>query len=130
MGTQSLQADAELCVMISEILEKCGLGKEEYVIKISSRKITEELFKKINLDDNEQKLTALRALDKIDRLGWTGVKQLLGEGRKDKSGDFTKGANLNASNIETIETELKKKSAESNDPVSYTHLTLPTKRIV
>ena len=115
VGTQSLQADAELCVMISEILEKCGLGKEEYVIKISSRKITEELFKKINLDDNEQKLTALRALDKIDRLGWTGVKQLLGEGRKDKSGDFTKGANLNTSNIETIETELKKKSAKSND---------------
>ena len=115
VGTQSLQADAELCVMISEILEKCGLSKEEYVIKISSRKITEELFKKINLDDNEQKLTALRALDKIDRLGWTGVKQLLGEGRKDKSGDFTKGANLNTSNIETIETELKKKSAESND---------------
>ena len=115
VGTQSLQADAELCVMISEILEKCGLGKEEYVIKISSRKITEELFKKINLDDNEQKLKALRALDKIDRLGWTGVKQLLGEGRKDKSGDFTKGANLNTSNIETIETELKKKSAESND---------------
>ena len=115
VGTQSLQTDAELCVMISEILEKCGLSKEEYVIKISSRKITEELFKKINLDDNEQKLTAFRALDKIDRLGWTGVKQLLGEGRKDKSGDFTKGANLNTSNIETIETELKKKSAESND---------------
>ena len=115
VGTQSLQADAELCVMISEILEKCGLGKEEYIIKISSRKITEELFKKINLDDNEQKLTALRALDKIDRLGWNGVKQLLGKGRKDKSGDFTKGANLNTSNIETIETELKKKSAESND---------------
>ena len=115
VGTQSLQADAELCVMISEILEKCGLSKEEYVIKISSRKITEELFKKINLDDNEQKLKALRALDKIDRLGWTGVKQLLGEGRKDKSGDFTKGANLNTSKIKTIETELKKKSAESND---------------
>ena len=115
VGTQSLQADAELCVMISEILEKCGLSKEEYVIKISSRKITEELFKKINLDDNEQKLTALRALDKIDRLGWTGVKQLLGEGRKDKSGDFTNGANLNTSKIKTIETELKKKSAESND---------------
>ena len=115
VGTQSLQADAELCVMISEILEKCGLSKEEYSIKISSRKITEELFKKINLDNNEQKLIVLRALDKIDRLGWTGVKQLLGEGRKDKSGDFTKGADLNTSNIETIEKELKKKSAETND---------------
>ena len=89
-----MQADAELCVMISEILEKCGLTKSEYIIKISSRKITEELFKKINIKDNQQRLTTLRALDKIDRLGWNGVKELLGEGRKDKSGDYTKGANL------------------------------------
>jgi histidyl-tRNA synthetase len=115
VGTNSLQADAELCVMISEILEKCGLSKGEYIIKISSRKITEELFKKINIDTNDRKLTALRALDKIDRLGWEGVKQLLGEGRKDKSGDFTKGANLNSSNIEIIENELKKKSPETED---------------
>jgi histidyl-tRNA synthetase len=115
VGTKSLQADAELCVMISEILEKCGLSKEEYIVKISSRKITEELFKKINIENNDQKLTALRALDKIDRLGWEGVKQLLGEGRKDKSGDFTKGANLSLSNVATIENELKKKSPETED---------------
>ena len=67
-GTKSLQADAELCVMISEILENCGLKKSEYIIKISSRKITEELFKKININDDQQRLTALRALDKIDNL--------------------------------------------------------------
>jgi histidyl-tRNA synthetase len=115
VGTKSLQADAELCVMISEILEKCGLGKKEYIIKISSRKITEELFKKINVDNNEQKLTALRALDKIDRLGWNGVKQLLGEGRKDKSGDFTQGANLSSPIIDIIEKELKKNSPETED---------------
>ena len=101
--------------MISEILEKCGLNKEEYIVKISSRKITEELFKRINIDNNEQKLTALRALDKLDRLGWEGVNQLLGDGRKDKSGDFTKGANLSSSNIEAIENELKKKSPETED---------------
>ena len=101
--------------MISEILEKCGLNKEEYIVKISSRKITEELFKRINIDNNEQKLTALRALDKLDRLGWEGVNQLLGDGRKDKSGDFTNGANLSSSNIEAIENELKKKSPETED---------------
>ena len=115
VGTKSLQADAELCVMISEILEKCGLNKKEYIVKISSRKITEELFKRINIDNNEQKLTALRALDKLDRLGWEGVNQLLGDGRKDKSGDFTKGANLSSSYIEAIENELKKKSPETED---------------
>ena len=115
VGTKSLQADAELCVMISEILENCGLNKKEYIIKISSRKITEEIFKKIKLDGIEQKLTALRALDKIDRLGWDGVKKLLGEGRKDKSGDYTKGANLSSKNIDFIEKELKNKSPETED---------------
>ena len=115
VGTKSLQADVELCVMVSEILDKCGLSKSDYIIKISSRKITEELFKKINIVDENQKLTTLRALDKIDRLGWDGVKQLLGEGRKDKSGDFTKGANLSSENIEIIEKELKNKSPETED---------------
>ncbi len=115
VGTKSLQADAELCVMVAEILEKCSLSKSDYIIKISSRKITEELFKKLNINDNQKKLTTLRALDKIDRLGWEGVKQLLGKGRKDKSGDFTKGANLNSQTIETIEKELKKNSPESDD---------------
>tara|TARA_Y100000590_G_scaffold264365_1_gene297039 strand:+ start:43 stop:1377 length:1335 start_codon:yes stop_codon:yes gene_type:complete len=115
VGTKNLQADAELCVMISEILEMSGLSKSEYVIKISSRKITDELFKKIKIEDVKQKLTTLRALDKIDRLGWDEVKKLLKEGRKDRSGDFTKGANLSLKNIEVIEKELKKKSPETED---------------
>ena len=115
VGTKSLQADAELCVLTSEILEKCGLGKKDYIIKISSRKITEELFKKISINNDDQRLVALRALDKIDRLGWEEVKLLLGKGRKDKSGDFTKGANLSASSIEGIEKELNKKSPETKD---------------
>jgi histidyl-tRNA synthetase len=115
IGTKNLQADAELCVMISEILEKCGLGKDDYIVKISSRKITEQLFKKINIKNKDQRLIILRALDKLDRLSWEGVKQLLGKGRKDKSGDFTKGANLSSLDIQTIENELKKKSPETED---------------
>ncbi len=115
VGTKNLQADAELCILISEILEKCGLNKKEYIIKISSRKITDDLFKKINTDNNEQRLTALRALDKIDRLGWEEVKKLLGKGRKDKSGDFTRGADLTTKNIDLIEKELKKTTPETED---------------
>ena len=44
----------------------------------------------------------LRAIDKLDRLGVDGVRLLLGEGRKDESGDFTKGAQLNESQINII----------------------------
>ena len=68
-----------------------GLIKNFIVLTISSRKITEELFKKINLVNKKQRLTTLRALDKIERLGWNAVKKLLEE---DESGVFTEGANL------------------------------------
>jgi histidyl-tRNA synthetase len=49
-----------------------------------------------------RRLTVLRAMDKFDRLGGVGVRQLLGTGRKDESGDFTKGAELGGAAIETI----------------------------
>ena len=115
VGTKSLQADAELCILISEIFEECGLTKKDYLVKISSRKITEKLFKNININDGEQKLITLRALDKIDRLGWDEVEKLLGKGRKDKSGDFTQGANLNKSSIEIIKKELNKDTPDTED---------------
>ncbi len=115
VGTKNLQADAELCVLISEILEKCGLDKKDYTIKISSRKLTDKLFQNLKITSKDQISTTLRALDKIDRLGWNEAKKLLGEGRKDKSGDYTKGANLNNDQIEIIETTLKDKIPDSED---------------
>jgi histidyl-tRNA synthetase len=115
VGTKNLQADAELCILISEILEKCGLDKTDYIVKISSRKFTYRLFEKLKITSKEQIATTLRALDKIDRLGWEEAKKLLGEGREDKSGDYTKGANLKNDQIKTIEDALKNKSANSED---------------
>jgi len=115
VGTKSLQADAELCLLISEILEKCGLNKKDYTVKISSRKFTDKLFEQLKIKSKEQISTTLRALDKIDRLGWGESKKLLGEGRKDKSGDYTKGANLNSDQIKIIENALKSKTPDSED---------------
>jgi histidyl-tRNA synthetase len=115
VGTRNLQADAELCVLISEILEKCGLTKKDYTVKISSRKFTEELFEKLKIQSSEQISIALRALDKIDRLGWTEVKKLLSKGRKDKSGDFTKGANLNEKQINYLEEKIKDTTPANKD---------------
>ena len=115
VGTKNLQADAELCVLISEILEKCGLDKADYTVKISSRKITSKLFEKLKINSKEQISTTLRALDKVERLGWSEVTKLLGEGRKDKSGDYTKGANLNNDQIKIIEKALNSKNADSED---------------
>ena len=115
VGTKNLQADAELCVLISEILEKCGLDKKDYTVKISSRKFTDKLFEKLKITSKDKISTTLRALDKIDRLGWGEAKKLLGEGRKDKSGDYTKGANLNNDQIKIIEDNLKNNNPNSED---------------
>ena len=115
VGTKNLQADAELCVLISEILDKCGLDKADYIVKISSRKFTDKLFEQLKITSKDQIATTLRALDKIDRLGWEEAKKLLGEGRKDKSGDYTKGASLKNDQIKTIEDALKNKNPNSED---------------
>jgi len=115
VGTKNLQADAELCVLISEILEKCGLDKTDYTVRISSRKFTDKLFEKLKITSKEQISTILRALDKIDRLGWDEAKKLLGEGRKDKSGDYTKGANLKNEQINVIQSALKNELPENDD---------------
>jgi len=115
VGTKNLQADAELCILISEILEKCGLTKKDYTVKISSRKFTEELFEQLKIQSSEQKLITLRALDKVDRLGWPEVKKILGKGRQDKSGDFTKGANLTEQQIGSLEEKIKKTTPTNED---------------
>jgi len=115
VGTKNLQADAELCILISEILEKCGLDKSDYTVKISSRKFTDKLFEKSKIKSKDQISITLRALDKIDRLGWNEVQKLLGDGRKDKSGDYTKGANLKNEQIKIIENSLKNQKPDSED---------------
>ena len=115
VGTKNLQADAELCILISEILEKCGLTKDDYTVKISSRKFTKELFDELKIQSKEQSAVTLCALDKIDRLGWEEVKKILGTGRKDKSGDFTKGAELSDEQIERLEKKIKEAKPSTDD---------------
>ena len=115
VGTKNLQADAELCVLISEILEKCGLEKKDYTVKISSRNYTSEIFEKLKINSEEQISMTIRSLDKVKRLGWEEVKKLLGKGRTDKSGDFTKGADLDDSQINYLEKKIKEIKPESED---------------
>ena len=102
IGTSNLFSDAELCFLISEILNSCGLEKSEFIIKISNRKLSKGLLEKLNITDELKQSITLRAIDKLDRVGVEGVQYLLGKGRKDKSGDFTKGAELEESQIKEI----------------------------
>ena len=108
VGAASPAADAELLLMASDALESLGLKRDEFVLKFNSRKLLDGVLESCGLaldGSHEAQLrrgVVLRAIDKLDRLGITGVRALLGEGRKDESGDFTKGAGLEKSQIEKI----------------------------
>ncbi|MEJ8562999.1 histidine--tRNA ligase [Yoonia sp. GPGPB17] len=97
VGSGSVAADAEICAMLSDTLEAVGIDRGDYVIRVNNRKVLNGVMEVAGLvgDDKEaERGIVLRAIDKLDRLGPEGVRALLGEGRKDASGDFTKGAGL------------------------------------
>src|SRR5882757_6788535 len=105
MGSASPAADAEMCMMAADTMEALGIPRGSYVVKVNNRKVLDGLMETIDLGGEEnagKRLTVLRAIDKLDRLGETGVRQLLGFGRTDDSGDFAKGAGLSTEQIGTI----------------------------
>ncbi len=106
VGTASMAADAEFCMLVADALAALGLKTGEYVVKMNNRKILNGILELVGVpngpEGDAQRLTVLRAMDKLDRLGPDGVRQLLGAGRKDETGDFTKGAGLDSTGIERI----------------------------
>jgi histidyl-tRNA synthetase len=101
VGTSSIAADAELCMMAADTLERLGIERGDYVIKVNNRKLLDGVMDEAEIPELKR-LAVLRALDKYDRLGTGGVRLLLGAGRKDESGDFTKGAGLNDDQMHRI----------------------------
>lgn len=105
VGSASPAADAEICMMAADTMERLGFKRGEYVVKVNDRKVLDGVMESIGLGGGEnagKRLTVLRAIDKFDRLGEAGVRALLGDGRKDESGDFTKGAGLKSADIDRV----------------------------
>ena len=102
-------------MMAADTMEALGL-KGQYVVKVNNRKVLDGVLEAIGLGGEAnagKRLTVLRAIDKLDRLGAGGVSQLLGEGRKDESGDFTKGAGLDAGAIDRVLSFVESKGANA-----------------
>jgi len=109
VGTANVAADAEICAMLADTLEAVGIARGDYIIKVNNRKVLDGVLEMAGLLDTDspdrfasQRGIVLRAIDKLDRLGPTGVRALLAGGRKDDSGDFTDGAGLSADQAETV----------------------------
>ena len=109
VGAPGVQADAEMCMMMADTMEALGIKRGDYVIRVNNRKVFDGVLDTIGLsgDDNAgRRLNVLRAIDKLDKFGTDGVRLLLGPGRKDESGDFTKGAGLSDDQIGQVITYL------------------------
>lgn len=97
VGSASAAADAEMCMLVSDALEAAGIVRGEYLVRINNRKLLDGILENAGVSAAEgdaTRNTVLRALDKLDRIGGEGVASLLQDGRKDGSGDFTRGAGL------------------------------------
>ncbi|WP_299132798.1 histidine--tRNA ligase [uncultured Amaricoccus sp.] len=101
VGAASMAADAEICAMLGEALEAAGIAPADYVIRVNNRRVLNGVMEAVGVLDPadpeagaERRGIVLRAIDKLDRLGTEGVAALLGAGRRDESGDFTRGAGL------------------------------------
>jgi len=105
VGAPGVQTDAEACMMMADTMEALGIERGNYVIRVNNRKVLDGVMDEIGFGGEEHaeaRLTVLRAVDKLDKFGPEGVRLLLGEGRKDESGDFTKGAGLSPDNVEKV----------------------------
>ncbi len=109
IGAHSTVSDSEMCTMLASIFETIGFSKDQYTIHLNNRKILDGVLEEIgilnNSDSDRDKETrgiVLRSIDKIDRLGHRGVRDLLGSGRLDDSGDVTEGAMLSENQIDLI----------------------------
>lgn len=109
IGTPGVAADAEMTMMMADVMEALGIKRGDYVIRVNNRKVLDGVLEAIGLGGDEnanRRLTVLRAIDKLDKFGPEGVKLLLGKGRWDGGaegeGDFTKGAGLDDAAINTV----------------------------
>ena len=106
VGAPGAAADAEMIMLAAEVMRAAGLKDGQYAVRVNNRKLLDGILESSGVPNTDagavQRLQVLRAIDKLDRLGADGVAALLGEGRKDESGDYTDGAKLGAEGIKAV----------------------------
>ncbi len=106
VGAPGAAADAEMIMVAADVMRAVGLKDGEYQVRVNNRKLLDGILESSGVPGTDegalQRLQVLRAIDKLDRLGEQGVRDLLGEGREDESGDYTKGAGLSPAGIDAV----------------------------
>jgi histidyl-tRNA synthetase len=113
IGAASVAADAEICAMLADCLEEVGIPRGDYVVRVNNRKVLNGVLETMGLDDEGQRDAVLRTIDKFDKVGEAGVRELLGKGRLDASGAFIDGVGLTEAQAEPVVAFLTAKGADA-----------------
>ncbi len=105
VGTASMLADAECCMVMCDVMEALGVTARDFVVKINNRKVLNGVLAAMTPNaplPPDVAMHVLRSIDKLDRVGLSGVADLLGPGRRDESGDFLKGVGLLRAQVDVV----------------------------
>jgi histidyl-tRNA synthetase len=102
VGAASVAADAEICAMLADTLEAVGIPRGDYIVRINNRKVLNGVLEAMGVSDTEVQASVLRTIDKFDKVGEAGVRELLGKGRLDASGAYIDGVGLSAEQAEPV----------------------------
>ncbi len=118
VGAPSVAADAEICAMLADCLETVGIARGDYVVRVNNRKVLNGVLEVMGLSDQAQRDAVLRTIDKFDKVGSDGVRQLLGKGRLDASGAYIDGVGLSEAKAEPVIAFLTSKGADAKETLS------------
>ena len=109
-GTDAISADAELISVLVTFFRSVGLTEEDLVIKMSSRKVLEEVLGSLGLEGDIFAKTCI-IVDKMDKLPADVVSEQLGDLGLEKSAIQTIQSTLVIKDMNSLEEILGKKSA-------------------
>ena len=109
-GTDAISADAELISVLVTFFRSVGLTEEDLVIKMSSRKVLEEVLGSLGLEGDIFAKTCI-IVDKMDKLPADVVSEQLGDLGLEKSAIQTIQSTLAIKDMNSLEETLGKESA-------------------
>ncbi len=142
VGSASVAADAEICAMLADALEEVGIPRGDYVVRVNNRKVLNGVLEGMGLMDHgesagdtrrsaveqavhdvtkkavERAQQVLRTMDKFDKVGPDGVRELLTTGRIDSSGAEIEGVGLFDWQVEPVLKFLTAKGATREETLA------------
>jgi histidyl-tRNA synthetase len=112
VGSASPASDAEICAMLADCLETVGIPRGDYIVRVNNRKVLNGVLEVMGVSD-DQRDAVLRTIDKFDKVGEAGVRELLGKGRLDASGAYIDGVGLSDTQAEPVLAFLTSKGADN-----------------